>query len=208
MALLAKTSVKANIINPQKYGVTPLENTKYYWRVDTVLEDNSVITGNIWNYTTGSFTPLESLVIFSDNFEIYSTAASPIRSNWSTQVTLGEGTIQIDNLSGNKAVRLYNASTKKDRTVLGAADIFDGQDVITLSFDSFNDNATQIVGNLGVSVGVGNVASHLNQVRKVSLRPHIKADIWHHFDWIVNQSGAIVEYMAVSYTHLTLPTKA
>ena len=201
MALLAKTSVRANIINPQKYGVTPLENTKYYWRVDTVLEDNSVITGNIWNYTTGSFTPLESLVIFSDNFEIYSTATSPIRSNWSTQVTLGEGTIQIDNFSGNKAVRLYNASTKKDRTVLGAADIFDGQDVITLSFDSFNDNATQIVGNLGVSVGVGNVASHLNQVRKVSLRPHIKADIWHHFDWIVNQSGAIVEYMVYGRSH-------
>ncbi|MCH2670298.1 MAG: DUF5011 domain-containing protein, partial [Gammaproteobacteria bacterium] len=201
MALLAKTSVKANIIDPQKYGVTPLENTKYYWRVDTVLEDNSVITGNIWNYTTGSFTPLDSLVIFSDNFEIYSTAASPIRSNWSTQVTLGEGTIQIDNFSGNKAVRLYNASTKKDRTVLGAADIFDGQDVITLSFDSFNDNATQIVGNLGVSVGVGNVASHLNQVRKVSLRPHIKADIWHHFDWIVNQSGAIVEYMVDGRSH-------
>ena len=133
MALLAKTSVKANIIDPQKYGVTPLENTKYYWRVDTVLEDNSVITGNIWNYTTGSFTPLESLVIFSDNFEIYSTAASPIRSNWSTQVTLGEGTIQIDNFSGNKAVRLYNASTKKDGILVSS--IFCTYSKITVSND-------------------------------------------------------------------------
>ncbi|WP_168433127.1 right-handed parallel beta-helix repeat-containing protein [Pontiella sulfatireligans] len=33
------------------------ENSAYYWRVDTVLGDSSVVTGEVWSFTTGALPP-------------------------------------------------------------------------------------------------------------------------------------------------------
>ncbi len=51
------------------------ENTTYYWRVDTMLEDTSVVTGEVWSFTTGegpsisvsASTPTNDVVEFYDD---------------------------------------------------------------------------------------------------------------------------------------------
>ncbi|MFC5050760.1 tandem-95 repeat protein [Rubritalea spongiae] len=40
-----------NIVTLSEF-VTVEDNTTYYWRVDTVLEDSSVVTGDVWSFTT------------------------------------------------------------------------------------------------------------------------------------------------------------
>lgn len=101
----------------------------------------------------------------------------------------------------SQVVRLNNASTVDDRTVLGATDVFPEEGLITLSFDSFHDGAISMTGPMSLSAGIDSISSHLNQARKVSLAPYIATNIWHHFDWVVNQSGAAVVYTVDGITH-------
>ncbi|VGO19628.1 right-handed parallel beta-helix repeat-containing protein [Pontiella sulfatireligans] len=183
-----------NVIDPRDHGVTPLGGTEYFWRIDTVLTDSSEVAGEVWSYTTASFTPSIPGVVFFDDFEAYAVGVSPPSSNWATQVALGGGTIQVFDMAGDNVVRLDNASSADDRTVLGTVDIFVEQGLITISFDSYLDGATPINGPLSLSAGVATCSSGKNQVRKVGVDSHSTTHSWQHFDWIVNQSGSAVDY--------------
>jgi hypothetical protein len=41
-----------NVVDPRDHGVYPPGNATCYWRVDTLLEDGSTVTGEVWNYST------------------------------------------------------------------------------------------------------------------------------------------------------------
>jgi hypothetical protein len=194
LPLLVNSPALHNIVDPRDHGVIPEGGTNYFWRVDSVLADSSVVTGEVWSYTTANYVPVVPGVLFADDFEAYPLNSDPPASNWATQVKLGAGTIQVFDMGGDRVARLNNASSVDDRTVFGAVDAFAGQGLVTISFDSFHDGATAVTGSMPLSAGVASVASHLNQARKVSLASYITPDTWHHFDWIVNQSGSMVNY--------------
>jgi hypothetical protein len=40
-----------NIVDPNDYGFELVDGTTYYWRVDTVPAEGSVVTGNLWSFT-------------------------------------------------------------------------------------------------------------------------------------------------------------
>ncbi len=201
LPLLASTPVAANIIDPRDYGVTPQGGTTYYWRVDTVRADSSVEAGLVWNYTTAPFTSAVPGILFSDDFEAYSIGVNPPSSNWATQVELGAGTIRVFDMGGDQMVRLNNVSSVNDRTVFGAMNAFAELGLMTLSFDSYQDSATPVSGPMSVSAGIDHVSNGNNQVRKVALGAYITPDAWHHFDWIVNQSGVPVAYVVDGATN-------
>ena len=200
LPLLVNSPALHNIIDPRDHGVTPLGSTNYYWRVDTVLADSSVVTGEVWSYTTDNFIPDLPSVIYSDDFESYSLGDDPQPSNSWIQTTISNGTIQVYDMGGDQTVRLNNPAST-DRTILCAKDAFAEQGLITLSFDSYHDGGTPITGPMSLSAGIDNIGSHLNQARKVSLATHITTNVWHHFDWIVNQSGSPVIYVVADVTN-------
>ncbi len=171
---------------------TLLPGTTYFWRVDTVLEDSSVVTGEVWSFTTVDAAP-PAAVVFSDDFEAYSAGSNPPASNWATQVEVGGGAIQVSDRDGKRVALIYNA-TINDRTVFGAVDAFAELGLMTISFDSFLDGATAVVGPLSLSAGVAACSSGKNQVRKVDIAANASTNAWEHFDWIVNQSGFTVNY--------------
>lgn len=206
LSLLVGTPAAANVIDPRDYGVYPEGSTMYYWRVDSVLADSSVVTGEVWNYSTVDFVPVVPGILFSDDFEDYAFGDPPA-SNWATQIKLGAGTIQVFDMAGDNVVRLDNTTTN-DRTVFGAVDAFAEQGIVTLSFDSYHDGATPIVGPMTLAAGVDSLASHLNQVRKVGLASLVSMDVWHHFDWIVNQSGLPVSYSVNGTGYVVAPGSA
>ena len=198
LALLVNAPADVNVIDPRDYTTAPEGSTTYYWRVDTVLADSSVVTGAVWSYTTADYQSLLPEVIFSDNFNAY-TGASP----WDTQVQLGNGTIG----GYNGAVRLLNTSVD-DRTVFGAVDAFDAQSLLTLSFDSWVDGASPVQGPLSLSAGVATVSSGKNQARKTGIAAYSTTNRWHHFDWIVNQSALSVTYAFEDSIYAVAPGSA
>ncbi|MDF7801301.1 IPT/TIG domain-containing protein [Pontiellaceae bacterium B1224] len=58
-----------NVIATDGYGLKP--NTTYYWRVDTILTDGTVIDGDIWSFTTSpkDLLPLENRTIVGGEWE-------------------------------------------------------------------------------------------------------------------------------------------
>jgi hypothetical protein len=49
---IATTAALHNVIQLHQYGITQKKGTTYYWRVDSQLPCNTVITGPLWHYTT------------------------------------------------------------------------------------------------------------------------------------------------------------
>jgi hypothetical protein len=193
LVLLANVAAANNVIDPRDHGVTPVGNTTYFWRIDSVQRDGTTVTGTDWNYTTGDYAATVPTNLFEDNFEAYTVGTNPPSEDWNTQIKLGEGTIQVFDTGNNNATRLLNTTTD-DRTVFGAYNAFAECVLITVSFDSYHDSTTPIVGLIPLSAGNANVASGSNQARRVGIASHVLLDTWCHFDWIVNQSGTPVFY--------------
>lgn len=193
LALLAIAPADENVIDPRNYGVYPDGNNTYYWRVDTVQSGGPTVPGPLWNYSTADYEATIPGVVFRDDFEAYTPGDDPPSDKWNTQIKLGTGTIKVFDTGGNNAVRLLNTADD-DRTVLGAYDAFAESGLITVSFDSYRASTTPIIGIIPVSAGNNNIANGDHQVRRVGMSSHIILDRWHHFDWIVNQSGDTVGY--------------
>ena len=71
-----------NIIDPGNMVI----NTTYFWRVDTVLADSSVVTGDVWNFTTEQPVVLQqNLVTVSEDTYVRSDKAT---SNYGDAVEL------------------------------------------------------------------------------------------------------------------------
>ena len=68
--------------------------------------------------------------------------------------------------------RLYNpnSGSSGDRTVMSAVDAITPHSLITVSFDSLFDGSVTPAGSFFIGAGIGSLASHQNQIRKVSMR--------------------------------------
>jgi hypothetical protein len=78
--LTSKTDPE-NIVTLSDYTILE-EDMTYYWRVDTVLTDGSVVTGDVWSFNT-PFTPLA-------NKEILSWSNNSIQNGYWSQNTDGD----------------------------------------------------------------------------------------------------------------------
>ena len=65
--------------------------------------------------------------------------------------------------------RLYNpnSGSSGDRTVISAVDAITPHSLITVSFDSLFDGSVIPTGSFFLGAGIGSLASHQNQIRKV-----------------------------------------
>ena len=135
-------------------------------------------------------------LIFYDYFDAEYIGLPPNSSNWNSQITLNDGDIQIIQQGEDIFCRLYNPNTGSSgaRTVLSAIDAFSAQSLITVSYDSYFAGDVNPSGSFFLGAGIGSLASHHNQIRKVSVRTYSETDVWNHFDWIVNQTGSNITY--------------
>lgn len=182
---------------------------QYYYRLAASNQFGSVWT-TIHSFETGegsSEETEEAAILFKDLFEASELNQSPSSDKWSVQTTLNEGEIQVLQQSNRVVGRLYNPTTNPDgaRTVLSAVDVLTNAPFITVSFDSFFEGDVTPSGSFFLGAGIGSLASHHNQIRKVNMRTHGMLDTWNHFDWLVNQTGSNVVY-EVGGSAYTLPT--
>lgn len=81
-----ETEFRGNITNLSFSAGTPAASTKYYWRIDTVTGDGTVIPGRVWKYSSGysiqSSTNALTL-LYADEFENGALNEAPFR--WTNQ---------------------------------------------------------------------------------------------------------------------------
>ena len=59
---------------------------------------------------------------------------------------------------------------------MSAVDAITPHSLITVSFDSFFDGSVMPTGSFFIGAGIGSLASHQNQIRKVSMREYADLD--------------------------------
>ena len=175
------------------------EETTYFYNISSSNSFGSSLT-NISSFeTTTNDNPVvdNSAVIFSDDFESTPIGSIPNDEKWNSIITLNGGEIIVD-YDDDHVLRLNNPSSNPDgaRTTISTVGVFNESSLITVSFDSYFDSNVIPSGSFFLGAGNGSLASHQNQIRKVSMREVGMLDTWHHFDWIVNQTGASISYPA------------
>ncbi|MCF7847537.1 MAG: hypothetical protein K9M45_01705 [Kiritimatiellales bacterium] len=196
-----------NVIDPRDYSVYPPGSTTCYWRVDTVLGNGSVVPGEVWSYSTANYVTTPPGLVLSDDFESYTAGSGPTGDVWTTQIEVGDGTITVFDTGTNQTVRLFNTNAGS-RTVFGAADLSISLGLMTVSFDSYVDDAVPVDGPLVVAAGAAGVNAGVNIVRKVDIDSYATTNRWQHFDWIVNQSGMSASYLVEGSPYVVSPGSA
>ena len=175
------------------------EQSTYYYEISSSNSFGSSSTYINSFETTTNNNPVvdDSNIIFSDDFESTPIGSAPNAEKWNHVVTLNDGEVIID-YDDDQILRLNNPSINPDgaRTTISAVNAFDECALVTVSFNSYFDSSVTPSGSFFLGAGNGSLASHQNQIRKVSMREIATLDTWHHFDWIVNQTGASISYPA------------
>ncbi|WP_019026102.1 DUF7594 domain-containing protein [Colwellia piezophila] len=94
-----------NIVEPGELTA----NTTYYWRVDTVLSDDSVITGDVWSFTVGQ-TIQSMTIIVSEDVDVRSDNPD---TNYEGNSTLSFRT-PSDGLEDRRAYLKFNVDVEGD----------------------------------------------------------------------------------------------
>lgn len=110
-----ETEFRGNLTNLYYSAGIPAPNTKYYWRIDTVTGDGTIVPGRVWNYSSGYSIQRSTnalTLIYADEFENGELNDPPFR--WVNQNVRA----QLCTVSGRagKSVKL-NQSTWIEKAV-------------------------------------------------------------------------------------------
>ena len=193
------------------YELTNLDSNETYYFQYSGSNAFGIATSSITNFITSDEVdpptppaPPTADILFYDFFDDNWINQSPNPEKWNNQITLNQGVISVLQSNSRVFTRLYNpnSGSSGDRTVMSAVDAITPHSLITVSFDSLFEGSVTPAGSFFIGAGIGSLASHQNQIRKVSMRDHAGLDQWDHFDWIVNQTGSNVTYQVGSQSYV------
>ncbi|MHC4741004.1 MAG: LamG-like jellyroll fold domain-containing protein [Planctomycetota bacterium] len=96
-ATTAYCEYKARLAEPQYFGPALIPETEYFWRIDEVLQDDTVIPGQLWSFTTGLLASYDSI------YEAEQALLSGPEIEDSQSGYTGSGYIDYINTSGDYA---------------------------------------------------------------------------------------------------------
>ncbi len=181
-------SVSEATFNPGKL----LPDTVYYWRVDEVRADMSVVGGHVWAFYVES-----SIEI--DNFEDYDDSANLIANAW----TASNGTLEL--VSGNLAYEGAKAMLVKgtaawatvvlNEDVSFADRIAAGMEVMVLYFRGYLTNSPQIM-SLTLEDAFGNSVTTVYPGQAGDVIAYAPSD-WH--KWVID----VADFAGIDLEHIT-----
>ncbi|GAA3510922.1 hypothetical protein GCM10022393_25740 [Aquimarina addita] len=149
-------------------GSFALEDEKtYYWRVDTQLEDDSIITGDIWSFSTGSEVIIPDVSVTGVNVSPENVSLS-VGSMQQLEVTITplDATNQdVSYTSSDTAI-----ATVDDNGLVTA--IGDGSATITVTTSDGEYTATSTIlintSSIGITVSPGDVSLNTGETQQLS----------------------------------------
>ncbi len=104
-----ETEFRGNLTNLSFSAGTPAASTKYYWRIDTVTGEGTVIPGRVWKYSSGYSVQGSTnalTLLYADEFENGALNEAPFR--WTNQ----NARAQLRTVSGRagKSVKLSQST--------------------------------------------------------------------------------------------------